>query len=60
MSLQVMTLKLLIIGLEDLKLKKNNSNEWGRISDIYNEIARENKFIFPSDIIKQNKKKNCN
>ena len=53
-----MTLKLLIIGLEDLKLKKELIyNEWGRISDIYNEIARENKFIFPSDIIKQNKKK---
>ncbi len=37
--------------------KRIDYNEWGRISDIYNEIARENKFIFPSDIIKQNKKK---
>ena len=38
--------------------KRIDYNEWDRIAGIYKEIGRENKFIFPSEIIKRNKKKN--
>ena len=37
--------------------KRIDYNEWDRIAGIYKEIGRENKFIFPSEIIKRNKKK---